>query len=442
MIFGIDFGTTYTVVAWYEHDVLHFLQPMLKPTVANGVRNIKRLVSQQSMDFYKSDLYKNVCDFFVELAKAIEVQTKHDELKNCVITVPARFDDVARNAIRAAAISAGFNVLKLITEPVAAAMHCIRDKQNGYYIVYDLGGGTFDATLLKLHDDVFQILAIDGLPDYGGIDIDALIASSLNMPNDEAINDVIAYKEKGDFSEAISKEIDASLEKTYKIIFDLIEAQGLDKKDVKQLILAGGSSRLANIHKRLSEDFYIQPEENPDIVVAAGAALYAKAEHTLIDVIPFNLGIEVLNDKIEILIPKNAALPCLKTEYFFPAHDGKVLINILQGTSDTASECVQLGSLEIAAYDKFPVTFMLDIDGILSVKIDQQVVIVSNLFRAQPSIQNDLIKDFLDRAKASGDQSAEALNFIRYLELASEIELTPQAHALLQENFAKIFEKK
>lgn len=438
MIFGIDFGTTYTVVAWYENDVLHFLQPVLKPTVANGVRNIKRLVSQQSMDFYKSDLYKNVCDFFVELAKAIEVQTKHDGLKSCVITVPARFNDIARNAIRAAAISAGFNVLKLITEPVAAAMHCVRDKQNGYYVVYDLGGGTFDATLLKLHDDVFQILAIDGLPDYGGIDIDALIASSLNMPNDEAI----LYKEKGDFAEAISNAIDASLEKTYKIIFDLIAEQGLDKKDIKQLILAGGSSRLANIHKRLAQDFYIQPEADPDIVVAAGAALYAKAEHTLIDVIPFNLGIEVLNDKIEILIPKNAALPCVKTEYFFPAHDGKVLINILQGTSDTASECVQLGSLEIAASDKFPVTFMLDMDGILSVKIDQRVVIVSNLFRAQPSTHNALIKDFLDRAKASGNQSAEALNFIRYLELASEIVLTAQAHQLLQENFVKIFEKK
>lgn len=374
MIFGIDFGTSYTVVAWIGEDkALHFLEAAgakLIPTQIDGLSNIKRIIAENSANIHlnKLEVYKSVKKFFANVAWQLEQETGVVDIKDVVVTVPVRFDDLARNAIKSAAIAAGFNVLKLLAEPVAAAIYSACG--DGYYVVYDLGGGTFDATLLKLEGDVFQVLAVDGLKDYGGIDIDKILAQRS-----------LEYKHVGQFTDVEKADIEASLEKTYKIIFNLLASQDVKKEEIKQLILAGGSTRLAMIRQKLSRDFNVMVQDiEPDLLVGAGAAQHAFAlahdSHMLIDVVPYNLGIEVLGDGMEVLIPKNSAIPCSKTEYFIPVNN-KVLIKILQGVSEIVSECSVLASFEIESQREFPVVFMLDCDGILSVKIADEVFIVS-----------------------------------------------------------------
>ncbi len=500
MVFGIDFGTTFTVVAWMDLSIqnegsqkfsVNFLEwnglengldgEFLYPTKINRKIHLKRLLANSTKDYINQDsaIYKDVLQFFINIKKQIEEKFQIYGIKECVLTVPARFDDLARNAIKAAAVSAGFHVLKLLAEPVAAAIYALGHEvtipdrntkskkglnNNGYYIVYDLGGGTFDATLLKLHDGVFQILAISGIPDFGGLDIDRMLSDKKNI----SINQAVEYKEQGNFTNQEEHLINDMLAPTYEIIDSMLAENGLNKLDINGLILAGGSSKLQMIYETLSKMYLVlQTDLRADLVVAAGAAVHGKmladnlsgnlssANHLLIDVIPFDLGIETLGDQMEVLIAKNSPLPAMYSQYFQPVHGSKVLVHILQGVDCKASEATSLAKFEIQAIDPFEVVFMIDCDGILSIKINDIVHIVSAKFGMQTSenvkknhvleqlLQNISeyckLKNIEDSSNYFSDITHEQKQYIEYLKQARKIELSSAALEWLIEQHKKLF---
>lgn len=548
MIFGIDFGTTHTVVSWvkepmkksvressfedenvnngkYEIEFLYnYDGQVLQVTEINGMKNIKRAVAEnsQSLEFNQSEIYTNIKQFFLQIREQIQEQItrqsndKRNELNNqisdktknkmqtplqdylkdisnipiqniaksnghaheqettvesfeCVLSVPARFDDIARNAIKCAAIWAGFNVLKLITEPVAAAIASVNDKRNGYYFVYDLGGGTFDISLLKFENGVFQILAIDGLANFGGLDIDVAISEYFKIDLEKGR----VYKEAGDFALPIEKMINEMLKKTYDIVFEVLKENGINESQIVELILVGGSSRLAMIEQFFAQHFKVSISKNPDYIVSVGAAIHGfelvnnqNSDHLLIDAIPFNLGLEVLGNKVEILIPKNSALPYAKEEYFYPKSKN-VQINILQGIGENADEYVRLGSLELDFAgnnnEKFSVTFMLDYDGIFSIKVLDHVFTLSMrnyVSQADAEVMRmiDLIQQFIKKNQnqelaeennyiklhKTGTEDINFLNheqykFMEYLEQAKSIPLSNLAREWLVDRFNHLF---
>lgn len=378
-MYGIDFGTTYTVVSYQKNENIQFIKffdSILLPTAYSGVKNFKRIILEKSdnIDSLKqADLIEVLTDFFMNINYEIRKETKDEsEYLNCVLTVPVRFNDIARYFIKYTAITAGFNVIKLIQEPVAAALSIIKKNNlvDGKYIVYDLGGGTFDASLLKKSTDIVQVLKVSGIENFGGIDIDEYIATLKNIPLNEA-----KKLKKTNYI----KELDNILQKTYDII-DKITAN----EKIEGLILNGGSSYLENIINKYKDDFKIIKAENLQTLVSEGATLYGedylKKTLFLIDVTPFNLGIEVLGDKLEVIIGGNSPIPIKKTEYFVPVNN-RVVINILQGSTLIASECKKLGSISLKTKEPFYVDFVLDCDGILTVKVLNQLFVLSDIFK-------------------------------------------------------------
>jgi|GEM_PF-3125664 len=598
MIFGIDFGTTFTVVSWVKNGRLEFLDwskpgqnggvyeaiardarpeqnsgvyeaeygqngEFLKPTQLNGIKNIKRLIAQNSYNLENDNalIYKTTRDFFLKVHNQIlghlggvqedsvdEKDSKFEtDFLDCVLTVPARFDDVARNAIRSAAISAGFRVIKLLTEPVAASIAVLSDfenlnikntarmaestqpsqgmpgpssmeestqpsqgtpdtakkegfnksflnvsegskmatfpqnnleksiniqkigKKNGYYLVYDLGGGTFDLSLLKFENGIFQVIAIDGLANFGMTDVDEIIAQNLqiSLENAENFRSEIFDRDDGD---SVKSAILAAFERTYKIVEKMLAEQNFSAEEIVGLILAGGGSRSAPIKGHFSGIFNVIESESPDLLVSAGAAIYGnftschflekndkfdqnsitkdtktgqnsgdyeaiENKTILIDAIPFDLGLETLGDKIEVLIPKNSPLPYFCTEYFSPKSK-VVKLNILQGISKKASECTSLAHLEIEANEKFSVTFMLDLDGILSIKVGEQVVVVSSKnYFSKPNAQ---IQEWYEKLAKIAEKTKEQEKIFDYLAQALNIELSDSAFDWLKNRVEKI----
>lgn len=376
MLYGIDFGTTYTVISYRKDDKLCFVAKnngILIPTSISGVQNLKRVILEKtrvSQDL-NGDLLKVLIEFFFQIKELIMKDVlDQDGFFNCIITVPVRFNDLARYFIKYCAIMAGFNVLKLLQEPIAAAIASInqKDMKDGSYIVYDLGGGTFDATLIKKTNNFWHVLKVDGLEDFGGYDLDCYISKLMNVSTKKA--------------EQIKKDRDLDLDEllipTYKIVERL-------SNDVDCLILAGGSSYLKNIEKFFKHRFQIIKAENLQLLVSEGALLFGEnfieESQFLIDVTPFHLGVEVLGGKMEVLIEANSPIPIRCVEKFMPVNN-MVCLNILQGDSLIASECNKLGKITLRTQDPFNVEFILDCDGILSVKALDQLFVLSNLFSA------------------------------------------------------------
>lgn len=380
MIYGIDFGTTYTVVSYYNHDgevqFINFDGSELLPTQKSGVENLKRRILEQSKTeafLIESGLLKTLIDFFIYIREKIQKQTEEKcEYYNCVITVPVKFKDLNRYFIKFAAIKAGFNIIKLIQEPVAAAIAVINQScaKDGKYIVYDLGGGTFDATLIKKDEDVWHVIRVDGLSDFGGIDIDRYIAEKCFLSLEEA-----EAKKKHEYL----MWLDPVLEPTYRMLDKLAE-----NEDIKGLILNGGGSYLRNVEKKYENRFTLFKGLDLQTQVSRGAAWFGKCHlnnsQFLIDVTPFNLGIEVLGDTLEVIIEENSPIPVRKKERFVPVNN-KVAINILQGSSRVASECNSIGKIILETKSPFEVDFILDCDGILTVQVLDRILVLSDVFK-------------------------------------------------------------
>jgi molecular chaperone HscA len=422
--------------------------------------------------------------------------TFNDDLYGAVITVPAYFDDAQRQATKDAAQMAGLNVLRLINEPTAAAIaYGLDNASEGVYAVYDLGGGTFDISILRLSRGVFEVLSTGGDSALGGDDYDhALLELVLQQANRHAHTDadkskllMAARACKEQLSAQTATTFNALLtdgaltmqvtreqfeaasrdltQRTLQSVKKTLRDASLKSTDVQGVVMVGGSTRMPQIQAAVAELFGCQPLNNlnPDEVVAIGAAIQANqlsgnnpdGELLLLDVIPLSLGIETMGGLVERIVPRNQTIPTAMAQDFTTYQDGQTALSlhVVQGERDLVKDCRSLARFELrgippmaAGSARIRVTFTVDADGLLSVSALETKSGVQAHIDVKPSygLSDEQIAHMLQDSfhTAEFDKNARALAEARLeadrMWLATQSALDADAHLLSEQEQVQI----
>lgn len=407
---GIDLGTTNSVAAIFENgkskvledDLGQLFMPSVINTEFGDLRSTKRMMHQPTTIISGEHSALTAARDILKTLKSRAEKALGHEVCQAVITVPAYFDDTARQATKDAATLAGLEVLRLINEPTAAALaYGLDEGKEGTFVVYDLGGGTFDVSILSMRKGVFQVLATGGHTQLGGDDIDNAIAQHFDW------NDLLKARfAKENLSHGLNEENLSNLcqpfiAQTLEICDRAIKDAGINKDQIDGVILVGGSTRLQSVREAVKDFFNQDPltNLNPDCVVAYGAALQAHqltygTNTLLLDVIPISLGIETMGGIVEVIIPRNSPIPIHMAQDFTTYENGQtsMSIHVVQGEREFVKDCRSLAKFNLsgippmlAGAARIRVTFLVDADGLLTVNAHEQATGVKQEVKVKPS---------------------------------------------------------